>query len=294
MRWILPAIVAICCALPAVATDVAILDAPINPIDKRNDYTNQLLSAILKKTEKKYGAFKIEYAPAYMHRERLLREMESGQLVNITAKATQPEWEEKLQAIYIPVDKGITEYRASLIRRQSQDVFSAADTLDKLRDRPLGVGTGWSSLPVFQANGFSAVPAQDYEGLFRMLLIGRFEHFPRAISEAFVEYDDRKAAYPELAVEDSFLIYFPLPKYFFISPKAPRLAQRVEEGFRILLRDGSFERIFLAYHQRLIERTNFCARRIFKLKNPYLSSHTPLDKDEYWFDPQRYKKLCPR
>ena len=67
-------------ALPASAVDVAILDAPVNEIDKRNDYTNMLLTRILKHTQPKYGPFRIEYAPSYMYRDRLFSELQRGEI----------------------------------------------------------------------------------------------------------------------------------------------------------------------------------------------------------------------
>lgn len=270
----------------AQALDVAILDAPVNEIDKRNDYTNVLLTQILTRTEKKYGPFRVEYAPNYMYRDRLFAELKSGAIVNVTAKATRPDWEEsELITLHIPVDKGITEYRIALIRAGDQEKFSRITDVEQLKRLTLGVGHAWSTRQVFQALNFQYEAAPDWEGLYKMLMAGRFDYFPRALSETFVEFDDRKANYPGMAIENSMMLYFPLPKYFFVSRKSPRLAERIEEGFKAMIKDGSFDRLFLQHHQALIDRADFCSRRIFRLSNPFLSDKTPLDKAEYWYDP---------
>lgn len=270
----------------AHAMDVAILDAPVNEIDKRNDYTNILLTQILQRTQAKYGPFRVEYAPSYMYRDRLLTELKRGVVVNVTAKATRPDWEDsELITLRIPVDKGITEYRISLIRAGDQDKFSHITSLDELKRLTLGVGHAWSTRQVFQALNFKYEAAADWEGLYKMLVAGRFDYFPRALSEVFVEYDDRKATFPDMAIENSMMLYFPLPKYFFVSPQAPHLAARIEEGFKAMIKDGSFDKLFLKYHQPLIDRADFCSRRILRMNNPLLSEKTPLDKPEYWYDP---------
>ncbi|MDB5274923.1 MAG: uncharacterized protein JWO58_3290 [Chitinophagaceae bacterium] len=284
----------------AHAMDVAILDAPVNEIDKRNDYTNILLTQILERTRAKYGPFRVEYAPSYMYRDRLLTELQRGVVVNVTAKATRPDWEESdLITLRIPVDKGITEYRIALIRADDQERFSRITDIEDLKKLTLGVGHAWSTRQVFQTLNFKYEAAADWEGLYKMLVAGRFDYFPRALSEVFVEYDDRKSTFPGMAIEKSMMLYFPLPKYFFVSPQNPRLAARIEEGFKLMIKDGSFDKLFLQYHQPLIDRADFCSRRIFRLENPLLSDKTPLNKAEYWYDPFRKrpgrntKATCP-
>lgn len=291
---------ALCAVLTANAMDVAILDAPVNEIDKRNDYTNILLTHILQRTQAKYGPFRVEYAPSYMYRDRLLTELKRGAVVNVTAKATRPDWEDsELLTLRIPVDKGITEYRISLIRADDQEKFSHITDVEDLKRLTLGVGHAWSTRQVFQALNFKYEAAADWEGLYKMLVAGRFDYFPRALSEVFVEYDDRKANFPDMAIEKSMMLYFPLPKYFFVSPQSPRLAERIEEGFKLMIKDGSFDRLFLKYHQPLIDRADFCSRRILRVNNPLLSDKTPLDKPEYWYDPfqkragRTAKATCP-
>jgi len=275
-----------CLTGSAHALDTVILDAPVSTLDRRNDYTTRLLTAILDKTRAQFGPYKLRYAPAYMYRDRLRSELLQGQNVNVTAKATRPDWENSgLITIRIPVDKGITEYRLFLINQQDQEKFRHIDGLDELKQLRLGVGHAWSSREVLETAGFSVESAVDWENLYRMLEARRFDYFPRALSEIFVEYDDRHATYPQMAIEDSLMLYFPLPKYFFVAPQSPRLAQRIETGFQAMIRDGSFDHLFMAYHKPLIERARFCSRRILRIENPLLSPQTPLDHHEYWFDP---------
>lgn len=270
---------------PAAQPEIVIVDAPQSATDKRNTYTDELLEEVLRRTRKQFGPYNLLHAQSYMERERLLVELKGGQLVNITAQATQPRWESSLIPLRIPVDLGLSSWRISLIRKESQAALRKITTLDELKQVPIGVGSAWSSLPVFQTADFPTTTSINYEGLFEMLMLGRFEHFPRGVNEVFVEYGDRVANHPDLAVESSFAIFFPFPKYFFVSPKSPKLAERIRVGLEGMVRDGSLRRKMLAFHADMIRRANFCSRRIFRIDNLFLSKETPLGNKELWFDP---------
>lgn len=147
------------------------------------------------------------------------------------------------------------------------------------------MGTAWSSFKVFEADGFQTVTGSNYDGLFDMLLSNRFVFFPRGINEVFVEYDDRAQKNNALAIESSFALYFPFPKYFFVSPTAPHLAERLRTGLQAMVADGSLRRLMMAFHADMIQRAGFCTRRLFRVENPLLSPQTPLDQTRLWFDP---------
>ena len=149
----------------------------------------------------------------------------------------------------------------------------------------MGAGTQWSSRKIYEDNGFNVVPGYDYEALFRMLITGRFDHFPRGVNEVFTEYADRKDAFPDLAIEQDVVVQFPLPRYFFVTPKDPRLAKRVEEGLEAMVRDGTMMRMMREYHAEMIQQADFCARRLFRIPNTLLSPKTPLGRKEFWFNP---------
>jgi hypothetical protein len=96
---------------------------------------------------------------------------------------------------------------------------------------------------------------------------------------------------PDLRIEDNIVFYYPLPMYFWFpkSAEGRRLATRAEEGMRIMIRDGSYDRIFDKYQRRKIERLRLKSRRIFRIGNPYLGPETPLGDKRLWFDPQTYR-----
>ena len=265
--------------------DTYIIDKPQSSLDKRNDFSNILLKVILEKTKTKYGPYQIKISDSYMEKERLFNEMLSGNSVNTTAQPTQTKWEDRLIPIRIPIDKGLSAYKVFLIRKNMQPIFNKITSIQQLKKLKLGVGSQWASCFIYNENNFNVITGINYDGLFSMLMTKRFDYFPRGINEVFLEYKDRKKSFSNLAIEKTILLYIPLPKYFFVSIKEPGLGKRLEEGLNILISDGSFDKIVFDYHKNLLTTLNLKNRKIFKIDNPFLSSETPLNRKELWFNP---------
>jgi hypothetical protein len=46
-----------------------------------------------------------------------------------------------------------------------------------------------------------------------------------------------------VVIEPSLAIYLPMPTYVYVSPAKPRLAQRLEKGLKIMLKNGELHQI---------------------------------------------------
>ena len=271
--------------LHATALDSYTIDHNFSRPDYRDRYTLQLLRAALQASSAKYGPYELNISPLAMERDRLMLEMVNGELVNLSAQISSPEWERKLIPIRIPIDKGLSGYRISLIDGRRQAQFSALTNLTQLKALSLGAGRQWSSTAVFTRAGFDVVPGNSTSGLHSMLAANRFVHFPRGVEEAVFELEAHGAAFPALAIETSLAIYMPLPRYFFVAPGHERLALRLEYGLQLLIADGRFDQMFHHAFDDLIEKVGLRKRRLFKLDNPFLSPQTPLSNKAYWYDP---------
>ena len=258
--------------------------APKSKGDTRFDYATELLEMALKRTEKTDGPFKMKPG-GKMNVGRAFQFLEEGRVVNVGWSTPTLEREEKFIPILIPINKGLLGYRVFLIRKQDSEKFSSIKKIQELKNLKVGQGHVWNDVKVFKANDFKVVTGPDYEGLFDMLSAERFDYFSRGINEAPKEYEDRKDKFPNLSIEQSILLYYPWPKYFFTSKKTPELASRIERGLRIMIKDGSFEKHFMKHHQADIERINLKNRKLFRISNPLLPSTAPIDQKELWFDP---------
>jgi hypothetical protein len=277
-----------CIVCPAIAQELVVTysPSPVSKDDKRFDYGINLLRQVLNKTSRSHGPFKMLPAES-MNVGRAIEFLKSGETdaVNVAWTTSSKKREESLFPIRIPIRKGLLGYRIFLIKKEDQAKFTAIQTLEELKQLRVGQGHIWNDVKVFQGNGFEVVTGPSYEGLFRMLMEGRFDYFSRGINEAPEEYESRKDKFPNLLIEDSILLYYPWPKYFFTSKKNPALAERIELGLRMMIEDGSFERLFIKYHSKDIERVNLKNRKLFKMNNPLLPATTPFDQKELWFDP---------
>lgn len=282
----------ISCALTsAQAEDVLRLYRP-DADANRQSHGEMVITEAMRRTQPQWGAYRVERYVETMVRERLMEEMLKGDVINTAVVASQPEWETRLVPIWIPVDMGLASLRIGLIRRDAQTRMSSVRSEADLRTLRIGVGQGWSSRRVFEANGYSVETAANQGALTQMLLANRFDYFPRSINEAFEEHGALHAANPALAIETDLLLQFPLPTYIFVSPNTPRLAQRLSAGLESMVRDGTLLKMVNRFHADTLERGKLCARRVIAVPNPLLSERHPLQRRELWFDPHAKGGYC--
>lgn len=259
--------------------------APESPLDTRSHDLVVLLRTALQRTEASHGPFELVPAPTASSEDRQLLSMEQGRLPNIVWASGTTEREKRLLPIRIPVRRGLLGFRLLLIHRDRQAALRRVRTAADLRAYSLGQGPNWPETQMFRQMGFQ-VQTGSYEALFRMLVSGRFDLFPRGVNEVFGEFSARQAELPDLAVEDSLVLHYPQAYYFFVSRSNPGLAERVEKGLRLMLQDGSFEAHFWHHHGDAIRQARLAGRRLLKLHNPLLPPGTPLGDARLWFDPK--------
>jgi hypothetical protein len=264
-----------------------IYNAPESDMDVRYLYHWEILKAALERTRPKYGPFTM--APSLrMSEKRQTAEMLHGSsLLNVMYLGTTRQLEERLLPIRIPVDKNLGGYNVFLIRKEDAGRFADVRSLDGLRRFSYGLGYGWIDVGILRASDFKVVTGEQYDGLFTMLLNKRFDVFLRAATEVLDEVEQRKDSMPNLYIENSILLYYPLPMYFWFSRTAQgrKLAERAEAGMRMMIADGEFNRIFEKHQRKKIERLHLRERELFKIENPFLSPETPFADKKLWFDP---------
>jgi len=268
-----------------------IYSAPESSLDRRYVYHWDILKTALEKTKAQYGPYVMQPS-TFMTEKRQAFEMRkaTGKL-NVMYLSTTPDLERDLIPVRIPVDKNLGGYCVFLIRKDEQARFKSVRTLDDLRHFTYGLGLGWIDVGILANNHLKVVSGSNYDGLFYMLANRRMDIFLRAAVEVLDEYDERKAKIPNLCIEDSLILYYPLPMYFWFPKTAEgrKMADRVREGMLKMIDDGTYNRIFFAYQGYKIERLHLKSRRIFKIDNPYLGPQTPFGDKRLWFDPIRDK-----
>lgn len=252
--------------------------------DETKEYKYQLLQLILEKTEKTDGPFKIQAPQQELPQARDFEMVKQG-YVDVILTSTSKEREQELHPIRIPFDKGLYGYHIAIINESDQPKFSAIRTPADLQKLWAGLNEIWPETQIFRANGFNVVATSGYRELFAMLKERRFDYFPRCAHEPWRELRDMNI--PGLVVETELVIHYPTPGYIFTSKDNLKLADRLERGFRMALEDGSFDRLFYNHPdmKEALDRADLKNRRIFELKNPWLSEETPLDDKRLWYTP---------
>lgn len=205
--------------------------------------------------------------------------------IDVIALGTNEERERQMLPVRIDILRGIVGFRLLVIRAADQPRIARIAAGALHRELSFGLNSQWADLPIMRANGYSVITSPGYEKLFEMLAAGRFDAFPRGLNEARRELDERRLAYPQLAIESSKALFFPFPIYFWVNKDNPALAQRIERGLKLALADGSFRRLFESYHAEEIAALRNGKRQIIRLASPILPAGTPPVDTSWWWPP---------
>ncbi len=274
---------------PATSPMVYIYDGPESALDKRYEYQWEILRTALERTQAKWGGYRMEPAVFMDERRQTMELKKATGKLSIMYLGTSSDLEKSLIPIRIPVDKNLGGYMVMLIRKQDQERFAAVHTVDDLKKFKIGLGMGWLDVDILRADGFNVVTGSSYDGLFNMLVNRRFDAFSRGAVEVLDEYARRHEKIPDLAIEQTLILYYPLPMYFWFSKTAEgqRLADRAREGMLAMIEDGTYDKIFFKYQQHKIDDLHLRKRKVFRVENPLLKNLplTPFDEKRLWFDP---------
>lgn len=196
---------------------------------------------------------------------------------------TSEQREARLRPVRIPLYKGLIGWRLLLINGEDRERFARELDLAQLRELRTVQGHDWPDATILQNAGFNVTRSASWEGMFRMLSVGRVDYFPRSIVEVWRELDSVDDM--GLVLEEQVVLVYPSAYYFFVARENEALASAIELGLNRALADGSFDRLFGQYHGELIKRAELSRRTRLHIDNPLLPRETPLDRPELWFRP---------
>ncbi|MBL4630005.1 MAG: hypothetical protein JKY14_02195 [Paraglaciecola sp.] len=265
------------------SNQIVLYAKPESVKDQRNEYFIALLTLALSKTNNQINTIQLQRATRPMQQGRAIVELAQNRGIDVIWSVTSLEREKQLLPIRIPLLKGLLGYRVAIIRAADKDKFAAVTSIENLRKLSAGQGHDWPDTKILIANKIRVMTSSTYSGLFAMLENKRFDFFPRGVTEAWQELAMLKN--PKLLIEDSLLFYYPSPIYFFVNKMNQILANRIEEGLKHAIDDGSFEQLFISFpeHKKMFASVNIKQRKLITLFNPLLPPLTPLDNNKLWF-----------
>ncbi len=270
-------------------------DPPMNYIYQRNEndldsfdqYLWRLFRGALERTRDRWGGYVLQPSGHMREKRRIyvLEHQLAG--VNVSLFPAQKGLGDQLVPVRIPVDRGLLGYRVLLIHDREQARFDKVRTVEDLKQFTFGLLSWWEDVPIMQASGLTVVPGTSYEGLFKMLVAGRFDAFNRSSSEVLQELALRQKDLPGIGVEKHLLLHYPMPAYFWFpnNEDGRKRAERVRVGLTEMLKDGSFQAMFDEEYSNLIKKLDLDHRLVLEMPNPLLAGDDPFDDPTLWYHP---------
>jgi hypothetical protein len=248
--------------------------------DARGSYPIALLHLAIEKSGAEYQLVPSGQA---MSQHRTLRQLGSNSGLDVVWTMTSPEREKELRPIRIPIDRGLIGWRLLLIHKDNEQKILQLD--EKHLKTSLSVqGSDWPDYPILKANHFRVLGSGDFDSMFKMLQAKRIDYFPRSMTEAWPELQQRSGL--SLTVAPKWVLHYPAALYFFVQKDNIELANAIEIGLLRAIEDGSMQQLFLQHFSGAIQQADLKSRTVIHLSNPLLPAETPMQNKALWFDPQ--------
>ncbi|MES2676451.1 MAG: hypothetical protein V4660_19590 [Pseudomonadota bacterium] len=238
--------------------------------DKHHDYGNELLQLALEKTRKKYGDFRLQDLPR-LNYVRTLKAAVDNSYPNLFFEANYDQslsTDGGLTFISFPVDLGVIGHRVCFINPKLKESGKQFRTLEDLKPYTFAHGIAWADTQIFRHNGLTVREIENYDGLFLMIISGRIDFFCRGANEVLDERNQFKEL--DLVIDDSFMLVYPLPRFFYTNSKNVLAKERIELGINLAYTDGSLKKLWLKHFSASLKYVNPGARNIIPMENPLL------------------------
>lgn len=249
---------------------ISIVNPPITDPDDPATYYEQLLKLALEKTRKTDGDFIIVHKPNAEGVGRVRAMLVANTGIDVIWSSVTAERKEAMQVVPFNLLRGLNDYRILLIRKNSQQKFSAIKSLNDLRHISAGSGQHWNDTQVLRANDIPVITSIAYAALFKMLAAERFDFIVCGMHE--IDFATKRFGELGLMPEQTLMLHYDKPTHysFFVNNGNHLLADRILRGLKQAEADGSFEQTFnqfSKFKQRL-EETKTSNRIRLELKNP--------------------------
>lgn len=255
-------------------------------LEEPADYFSTLLLMALNASKADNEIIDIQFSERDYAQARWIHLVQNDHRNLVIWTMTDKEREQQMRPVRVPLFKGLFGFRVLLIRKGEQARFDAVRSLTELRGLLAGQGTHWPDTDIMRHNGLRVTTAETTESLYRMILARRFDYFPRGISEAWFELEQRHEE--QLQVEQHILLYYPTEIYFFVNKDNEALARRIETGMEQLIDNGKFDEFFYRHPRVSSGLGKLANRKLIIMENPQLPAETPVNHPRYWLDISKF------
>jgi len=258
---------------------------PLSLDKEHRSFTVELLEQCLKITELEFGPYQLTLVPS-MTREREYSELKRGELVTVVDNTASKQWEESFNPVYFPLRRGLHNYHLLLVDAGRQKNVLGASSLAQLREFRAGVYQHTLIKDVLQVNQLPYVIGNDYEGLFQMLALERFDYLPRPLDSILTEKEMLDKRIPGLTQHPGLALHVTMPTFYYVNKANTRQQQRIYAGLKKMQKQGEFFKLYDQYYDENFYREILRQRTILRLNNPYINDHPIYRDTALWFNPQ--------
>lgn len=230
--------------------------------------------------------YQIVLTPETMNQDRALAELAAGRLAAVDT-GMGPFREERFDAVYIPIDRGLTGWRIFIIHRDEAADFAQIHTLAELRHKSAGQGIGWTDSHILSHAGLWVENAATLENLMAMVSKKRFDFLPLGVNEAHGFLAKFGKDNPDLMVEPTLVLTYPFARLFYVRKGDRQLHDDLQRGLERAFANGSFQRL-LANHPFFREglgQAKIAQRTRIAIANPLLTAADRQIDAKWWYNP---------
>ncbi|MBT8448115.1 MAG: transporter substrate-binding domain-containing protein [Gammaproteobacteria bacterium] len=174
--------------------------------------------------------------------------------------------------IYEPLMNGLLGHRLIIIRQSDTADFANIKSALQLKEKTIGIPATWADAALFRANGYPVHEEGSLEDLFQRLAKGDFDYVALGVNEIQAIFEQFAKPLTSLIIEPTLRLYYPFALVFYVSPKRPELASRLEKGIRMMMSGGEYQDIFKQHTATIIASCMLNQRQEIRLDNQALPS----------------------
>jgi hypothetical protein len=264
--------------------------APDSSNDKRLNYSTELIKLALNKTLKPGEIIQYKSIPTSSSaRARSL--LNSNKYPNLILPLSYEDnmRESSIDYIPFPTELGALSYRICFVSPEFFNSQQKIQSIADLKSHTFATGIGWPDIHVLKANQFQIVEVSKYENIFKMLFNSRFDFFCRGIGEVLNEFVTYGPTY-QLQYDKSFLLYYPMPRFFFLHKTNQQLKQRLKAGLLSAYEDGSLMQLWKKHYADSVKFSAPKGRTLFYLENKRIQNIN-IEYKKYLLSLETYESL---
>ncbi|MEC9283575.1 MAG: hypothetical protein VX642_12730 [Bdellovibrionota bacterium] len=250
------------------------------------DYQVELLKLVLTKA----GEKNISIENVLINDQKQIQKALSKNQIDIGFLPLQMrEKSSPIKYVPYPIRMGLLGYRVLLVNDSFQTSHkSQLEFMEYIKSLKGGFLDKWEDLKVLRNNGLKIRTFKDFESLMKALKSNKIQYISRSILEINSEFLNFKNKNTNLRIEEHFLIHYPFGEFFYVNSKNNELFEKLERGFDLATKDGSWKKFLLKAHKKEIKALKLSKRETLEFENQSLK-RSFTENLSYWLKPEELK-----